>query len=79
MAALTPHEALQRLTARYRDAFHCEPPSLEAVVSWADKPEIWAEHQIHRGWSWHACECMVRQCRILRDRARLALAQDAAE
>lgn len=78
MAPLTHEQSLQRLTALYRDAFRCDPDSPHVVIAWAEKPELWAEHQLrHRGWSWHACEAIVRQCRIHRRRARIAMEAQA--
>lgn len=64
MAHLNP---LERLRVLYRDAMGCEPASDHAIISWASDPEIWAQHQIaHRGWSYLACEAVVRACRVHR-------------
>ena len=54
-----------RLRRMYRDANHCDPQSNQQALSWAMKPEAWAEHQIRfRNWSYHVCEATVRQCRL---------------
>jgi hypothetical protein len=75
MAPLTPAESLARLRALFRDAFKCAPSSDAAVLEWARRPEHWATLQIqHHGWSFLACEAVVRQCRILSKRAQLAAA-----
>ena len=73
MATLTPEQALNRLRTLYRDAFKCAPINDQAVLDWAKRPELWATHQIaYNGWSFHAAEAVVRQCRILRKRAEIA-------
>lgn len=75
MAALSNAEILSRLRKLYKDA-HKVPhePSDADVLRWADAPELWAEHQIrHRGWSWEVCEATIRNCRIMRRRARRAV------
>ena len=78
MASLTPKEALQRLRILYRDAFKATPETNEAVLDWARHPEHWATLQIqYRGWTFHAAEAVVRQCRILRKRAEIAAQQEA--
>lgn len=75
MAALTPQESLQRLRTLYRDAFKATPDNDAAVIDWAQHPEHWATLQIqYRGWTFHAAEAVVRQCRILRKRAIIAAA-----
>lgn len=77
--AHTPQQALGRLRIIYRDAFKVplETVTNNAVIAWAQKPEHWAEAQIrHRGWSWFAAEAVVRQCRILRNRATIAAEAD---
>lgn len=74
MAALTPEQSLAKLRTIFRDAFKCDPLDNHQVLDWADHPDLWATHQIaHRGWSYMAAEAVVRQCRILRKRARIAL------
>lgn len=78
MAALTPEQALQRLRTLYRDAHKCEPSTDQAAIDWARHPEHWATLQIqHRGWSFHAAEAVVRQCRILVRRAARAVEAQA--
>lgn len=75
MPIRTPREALTRLRTIYRDAHKVPLESVtnEAVVAWAQHPEHWAEAQIRsRNWSWFACEAVVRQCRMLRNRATIA-------
>lgn len=73
MATLTPEQCIQRLRTLYRDAFKCQPTCDADVINWALHPEHWATQQIaHRGWSFHAAEAVVRQCRILRKRAIMA-------
>ena len=70
---MDPTTALHRLRKLYRDAWHCDPDSDALVLSWAEKPEAWAEIQIrHRGWTWLATEATVRQCRQLYRRAAQA-------
>ena len=74
MAALTPEQALAKLRTLFHDAHKAEPRDNYLVLSWAEHPELWATHQIaHRGWSYMAAEAVVRQCRILRKRALMAL------
>lgn len=73
MPPLTPEQCLAKLRALFRDANHADPRDDAHVIRWADAPELWATQQIaHRGWSYLAAECVVRSCRILRNRARLA-------
>ena len=75
MPSNTPASALARLRNLYRDAFKVPLDSVtnDAVIAWAQHPEHWATIQIrHRGWSWHAAEAVVRQCRILLKRATIA-------
>jgi hypothetical protein len=73
MAPLTPEQSLQRLRLLYRDAMKVSPINDEAVLSWAQNPELWATQQIaHRGWTYPAAEAVVRACRIYRKRAALA-------
>lgn len=74
MAALTPKECLSRLRVLFRDAHKAHALDDHQILDWADHPELWATHQIaHRGWSYNAAEAVVRQCRTLRKRARLAV------
>lgn len=74
MAPLNPQQALAKLQLLFDSAHKCAPTSHEQVLDWADHPELWATHQIaHRGWSYPACESVVRQCRILRKRAHQAV------
>ena len=62
-----------RLRRLYRDANHCEPASNQHALAWAQRPELWAEHQIRfRGWSWAAADSTVRNCRILVNRIAAA-------
>lgn len=73
MGPMTPHACLLKLRTLYRDAFKCTPDSDEVVLGWAAHPENWATWQIrHFGWSFHATEAVVRQCRILHPRASRA-------
>jgi hypothetical protein len=73
MNSLTAYHKLARL---YRDAFKVDPASPENVLRWAESPELWAEQQIrYRNWGWHAVEAVVRNCRALRNRAAMALAE----
>lgn len=74
MAVIPDDEILRRLRKLYQDAFriHFEPADAD-VLRWADAPELWAEHEIrHRGKSFHMAEAVVRNCRIMRGRARRA-------
>lgn len=74
MAFKSNYDCLQQLRTLYRDAMKCDPVDDESVIAWAEKPEVWATMQIaHRGWSFHAAEAVVRQCRILRNRAARAI------
>lgn len=74
MAALTPQECLAKLRILFRDAHKANPLDDHQVLDWADHPDLWATHQIaHRGWHYLATESVVRQCRVLRKRARMAL------
>lgn len=74
MTPLTPKECLAKLRVLFRDAHKANALDDHQVVDWADHPDLWATHQIaHRGWSFLAAEAVVRQCRSLRKRARLAL------
>lgn len=76
---MTPETALNRLRKLYRDAHHCDPASDDLVLRWAEKPELWAEHQIRfRNWTWYATEATVKLCRQLSRRARLAAQQETA-
>ena len=69
----TPKECLKKLHVLYGDAFKVYNATNQQVLEWAEKPETWATHQIaYRGWTWHATEAVVRSCRILRKRARIA-------
>lgn len=82
MATISNEACLNRLRIIYRDAFKIPLHSItnEQVIDWATAPELWAEHQIrYRGWTYHATEATIRQCRILRKRASLAAQQQAAE
>lgn len=80
MAALTPREALLRLRSLYRDAMKASPANDQAVLDWAEHPEIWAQQQIaHRGWSYLAAEAVVRQCRILLKRATIGASMEAVD
>jgi hypothetical protein len=73
--AINPEACLGRLRVIYRDAFKCPPASDAIVIAWATRPELWAEHQIRfYGWSFHAAEAVVRNCRSLVKRAALAAA-----
>lgn len=75
--SIAPETAMVRLRRFYRDANHCDPTSNWQALSWALKPEQWAEHQIRfRNWSWYVCEATIKQCRILSN--RLQRAADAA-
>lgn len=76
MAVIPDDEILRRLRKLYQDAFHIHHEPADAdVLRWADHPELWAEHEIrHRGKSFHVCEAVVRNCRIMRSRARRAAA-----
>lgn len=72
--ALSPEQCLAQLRVLYRDAFKIDTFDDNSVLLWANSPELWAEHQIrHRGWGYHATEAVVRNCRILRKRAALAV------
>lgn len=74
MPALSPKDCLSRLRVLFRDAHKANALDDHQVLDWAEHPELWASHQIaHRGWSYTATEAVVRQCRILRKRARIAL------
>lgn len=75
--ALSDLENLQRLRKLYIDAFHItHQPSDADVLAWADAPELWAEHEIrHRNKSYYMVEAVVRNCRIMRRRARVAYTQ----
>lgn len=80
MSARTPQQCLQRLRVIYRDAMKCDPINDDVVLTWAAAPELWATQQIaHRGWSFMAAEAVVRQCRILRRRAKQAHATSSPE
>lgn len=75
MAPLTPEQCLAKLKIIYRDAMKAAPISDQTVIEWAKQPELWATQQIqYRGWSFPAAEAVVRQCRVLRKRAALAVA-----
>jgi len=70
---LTPTTALRRLRGLYRDAHHCDPPSDEIVLRWANKPELWATHQIRfRYWSYEVAEATVRNAKALFKQAQHA-------
>lgn len=74
MPALSPKDCLSRLRVLFRDAHKANALDDHQVLDWADHPDLWATHQIaHRGWSYNAAEAVVRQCRSLRKRARIAL------
>lgn len=76
VSSKTPQQCFRDLRALHSSAFKTHlyaDPSV--VLEWANHPELWAEYQIrYRGWSFHAAESVVRQCRILRKRAALAIA-----
>ena len=74
MAVIPDAEILRRLRKLYQDAFRIRnQPSDADVLRWADSPELWAEHEIrHRGKSFHVAEAVVRNCRVMRGRARRA-------
>jgi hypothetical protein len=75
MAVIPDDEILRRLRKLYTDAFHISTEPADAdVLRWAESPELWAEHEIrHRGKSFHVAEAVVRNCRIMRSRARRAV------
>lgn len=81
MAVIPDDEILRRLRKLYQDAFHIHhEPSDADVLRWADSPELWAEHEIrHRGKSFLVAEAVVRNCRIMRKRARRAAEKAAAD
>lgn len=75
--AMTPKGAFYRLAQLYNDAHktHIKTDELDpnVVIQWASKPntEKWAEFQVrYHGWSWFACEAVVRQCRSYVNRAK---------
>lgn len=82
MSQLTNEQCLARLRQIYRDAFKLPQDKhvdSSVIILWAEKPELWAEHQIrHRNWSWYAAEAVVRSARVLRKRAALAVLNAAA-
>lgn len=66
---LSPETVLHRLRRLYRDAHHCEPPTDQHAIDWANDPVLWATHQIRfRNWSWEATEATVREARRLHNR-----------
>lgn len=74
--SLKPETAIHRLRKLYRDAHHCEPATDQHAIDWARKPELWAEHKIRfGGWSYHATEATVRECRRLVTRAERLVTQ----
>lgn len=78
MAPRTPEQSLQFLRKLYRQAYRCDPACNEAVIGWAESPELWATHQVRfKEWSYLATEAVVRQCRIHRKRARQAMESNA--
>jgi hypothetical protein len=79
MPTPTPAECFKKLRGLYIDANRCEPTDDHKVIDWATHPEHWATQQIaHRGWHYLAAEAVVRQCRILRNRAARHLPEQQA-
>ncbi len=77
--SIAPETAMVRLRRLYRDANHTQPQSNEQAITWALKPELWAEHQIRfRNWSWYVCEATIRQCRTLANRITRAAEEAGA-
>ena len=84
--ATTPKGAFDRLCVLYNDAHktHIQTDQLdpEIVLKWASKPHIekWAEFQVrYHGWSWFACEAVVRACRTYGPRAQRHIEEQAAQ
>ena len=82
--AHSPKAAFDRLCVLYNDAHktHIQTDQLdpEIVLKWASKPHIekWAEFQVrYHGWSWFACEAVVRQCRRYIARAENFVSEQA--
>lgn len=73
MATPNPAQCLAKLRVLYGDAFKVYDATNEQIIHWAEAPETWATHQIaFKGWTFMATESVVRSCRILRKRARIA-------
>ena len=80
MPVLSPQQCLQTLRVLYRDAFKVQDFNDTQVLTWANSPELWAEHKIrYAEWSFYAAEAVVRNCRRLRKRAAAAAAAPAPE
>jgi hypothetical protein len=68
--SITPETARHRLRKLYRDAHHCDAPSDDIMLAWAEKPELWAEHKIRfGGWGFIVTEATVREAKQLFRRA----------